>query len=201
MPDNEGKGFDIDFKLLPPKLEMQLWVLALDANTSKVNIAYKSGGFQTGLAYNYGGNLEASFGVRRFSTTLGVNPGNGNLNLGVVYQGFKFGASASFVDKAYGLNFGFGATLLPFPQEMQGTFNSAAFGLQNMLGDINAAPNNPLAWYKLHSDDVTAISNAVSLGQNIADSGKDKNRFGANLRLNYNPQGGFLIYGAVGLRF
>jgi hypothetical protein len=53
----------------------------------------------------------------------------------------------------------------------------------------------------LHSDDVTAISNAVSLGQNIADSGKDKNRFGANLRLNYNPQGGFLIYGAVGLRF
>jgi HD domain len=32
-----GKAFDIDFKLLPPKL----WVLALDANTSKVNIAYR----------------------------------------------------------------------------------------------------------------------------------------------------------------
>src|SRR4051794_4028095 len=71
--------FDIDFKLLPPKLQMQLWVLALDANTSKVNLAYRSGSFVTGLAYNYGGNVEASLGFRRVSTTVGVNPANGDV--------------------------------------------------------------------------------------------------------------------------
>ena len=54
-----GQDFDIDFKLLPPKLQMQLWVLALDADTSKVNLAYSPGNFRTGLAYKYGGNAEA----------------------------------------------------------------------------------------------------------------------------------------------
>jgi hypothetical protein len=55
-----GNEFDIAFKLLPPQLQMQLWVLALDANTSKVNLAYRSGSFLTSLAYNYGGTVEAS---------------------------------------------------------------------------------------------------------------------------------------------
>ena len=60
-----GEAFTIDFKLLPPKLQAQLWVLALDANTSTVNLAYRSGSFRTSLAYNYGGNAEASVSVRR----------------------------------------------------------------------------------------------------------------------------------------
>lgn len=45
-----GDGFDISFTKLPPDLQMKLWVLALDANTSKVSIAYKPGAFTTSLA-------------------------------------------------------------------------------------------------------------------------------------------------------
>src|SRR4051794_35981672 len=76
-----GNSFDINFKPLPPKLQAQLWVLGLDADTSRVNLAYRPGNWRTGVAYNYGGNAEAFFSTRRFSTTLGVNPGSGALPL------------------------------------------------------------------------------------------------------------------------
>jgi len=197
MPD----GFDIDFKLLPPRLQMQLWVLALDANTSKVNLAYKAGGFVSSLAYNYGGNVEASLALPRVTTTLGVNPGNGDMNLGVVFRGFRFGASASTTQKAGGLSLGYGTTLLPFPAELAGTFNAGAGGLQSMARDIQAAPNNPLAWYALHSNDAAAIGKAVGLGQQIAGQGGSGSSFGAGLRLNYTPQTGLTVFGGLQLRF
>jgi hypothetical protein len=192
-----GNDFDIDFKLLPPKLQMQLWVLALDANTSKVNLAYRSGAFRSSWAYNFGGNLEASLGIRRFSITAGVNPGNGDMGAGLVFRGFRFGTAASVTKRSVGLNFGYGARLLPFPWELASTFNSAAGGLQSMTRDIRSAPDNPLAWYNLHSDDVTAISNAIRAGQQIAGQGKGWNRFGVGLRLNYNPQTKLMIYGGA----
>jgi len=193
--------FDINFKLLPPDLQMKLWVLGLDANTSKVSIAYRPGSFVTSLAYNYGGNVEASLSIRAFSTTLGVNPSSGNFDLGLVYRGFNFGTSANFTQKSAGLTLGYGAKLLPFPSELSSIFNSAAGGLQSMVGDISAAPNNPLAWYKLHSNDVDAISKAISTGQQIAKLGESPDRFGAGLRLNYNQQTGLTIYGGVLLKF
>ena len=100
-----------------------------------------------------------------------------------------------------GIGIGYGATLLPFPQELSSTFNSAAGGLQSIASDIEAAPNNPLAWYNLHSGDVTAISSAVSVGQQIAKLRESPERFGVGLRLNYSSQSGLVIYGGAQLRF
>lgn len=196
-----GDGFDINYKLLPPDLQVKLWVLALDADTSKVNIAYRPGSFVTSLSYNYGGNLQASLSVRRFQTTVGVNPSNGNLDLGLVYRGFNFGASSSFRQKSAGLSLSYGADLLPFPSELSSVFNSAAGGLQNMASDISAAPNNPLAWYDLHHNDINTIKNAISTGKQIAKQGDSTDRIGAGLRLNYNQQTGLTIYGGVVLKF
>lgn len=196
-----GSEFDIDFKLLPPRLQMQLWVLALDANTSKVNLAYRSGSFRTSLAYNYGGNVEASLGVRRFSTTVGVNPTSGDVDLGMAFRGFNFGVSARVEQRSVGVRISYGARLLPFPEELSSTFNSAAGGLQTMASDIRSAPDNPLAWYNLHSDDAAAIGNAVSVAQQIAEHGESSNRFGVSLRLNYSPRTGLMIYGGAQLRF
>jgi hypothetical protein len=198
MPDN----FDISFKPLPPDLQMKLWVLGLDANTSKVTIAYKPGAFTTSLAYNYGGNIEASLVLRRnLSLTAGVNPTNGNVDLSAVYQGFNFGTSANFTQKSAALSVSYGAKLLPFPSELSSVFDSAASGLQSMSKDISAAPNNPLAWYKLHSDDASAIGKAVSTGQSIAKWGQSSDTFGAGLRLNYTQQTGLTIYGGVQFKF
>jgi hypothetical protein len=196
-----GNAFDIDFKLLPPKLQMQLWVLALDANSSKVNIAYRPGSFLTSLAYNYGGNVEASLSVRRFSTTVGVNPASGDVNLGLFFRGFRFGASANVTQESSGVSIGYGASLLPFPMELSSTFNSAAVGLQSMARDIDSAPNNPLAWYKLHSNDASAIGSAISVGQQIVKYGENSNRFGATLRLNHTPQTGLTIHLEAQVRF
>jgi hypothetical protein len=194
------KDFDIDFTALPPKLQMQLWVLALDANTSKVNLAYRLGGFRTNLTYNYGGNLEASLGVRRFMTKLSVDPATGSPTFGLAFRGFDFGASAGVSPKGVSLGLTYGSKLLPFPSELSDTFNSGAYGLQTMAGDIQAAPNNPLQWFKLHSDDIGAITKAAKAGQAIAEHGESK-RVGAGLRLSYSGTTGFMIYGGAQLRF
>jgi hypothetical protein len=196
-----GDDFDIKFSVLPPDLQMKLWVLALDANTSKVAIAYRNGSFVSSLAYNYGGNVQAALSIRAFTGTFGVNPSNGNLDLGLVYRGFRFGSSASFTQRSAGLNFGFGSALLPFPSELAGVFNNGATGLQSMAGDIAAAPNNPLAWYKLHSDDAAAIGKAVSTGQQIYKLQQSQDKFGVGLRLNFTQQTGLTIYGGVLMRF
>src|SRR5271169_828926 len=179
--------FDIKFSALPPDLQVKLWVLGLDANTSKVCILYRAGAFTTNLNYNYGGNVQAALSIRRLSTTVGVNPSSGQVDLGMVYRGFNFGTSANFTKKSGGLNLSYGASLLPFPAELSSVFDSAAGGLQNMAKDIRAAPNNPLTWYKLHSDDVTAVSGAVSAAQGISKMGSS-DRFGAGLRLTYTQQ-------------
>jgi hypothetical protein len=197
-----GDKFDITFKPLPPDLKMKLWVLALDADTSKVALAYRPGSFVTSLSYEYGGNLEAGLSFNRgFSTKLGVDPSSGDLDLGLVYRGFKFGAKASIKNKSAGLSFGYGQSLLPFPSELSDVFNSGGFGLTSMMRDIDAAPDNPLAWYKLHSNDIKTISKAVDLGQKIHKLGKSKDRFGAGLRLNFAPETGLTIYTGLQVRF
>jgi hypothetical protein len=101
-----------------------------------VNIAYRPGSFLTSLAYNYGDNVEASLSVRRFSTTVGVNPSSGDVSLGLVFRGFRFAASANVTRESTGVSIGYGASLLPFPMELSNTFNSAAIGLQSMAKDI-----------------------------------------------------------------
>src|SRR5579862_7781353 len=120
MPDQD---FDIAFKALPPELQMKLWVLALDANTSKVAIAYRPGSFTTSLTYNYGGNVEASLSVRRgLTSTLAVNPSNGDVNLTMVFRGFRFGTNASYTKQSAGVQIGYGANLLPYPSELASIF-------------------------------------------------------------------------------
>lgn len=195
--------FDIQYGLLPPEIKMRLWVLALDANTSRVNLAYNPGAFRTSLSYAYGGNITASLGVRRFTFGSEINPSTGDttLRLGMVFRGFDFRASTSVTQPSVGLNVTYGRKLLPFPEELSQTFNAANGGLMNIMGDIRAAPNNPLAWYRLHSDDADTIKKAVELGQRIADQRRSTERFGFSLRLNYTQQSGFLIYGAAGLSF
>jgi hypothetical protein len=193
--------FDIDFMLLPPKLQMQLWVLGLDADTSKVNIAYKNKAFITNLTYNYGGNVEATLSIRRFTAKAGVNPGNSDVNFGLVFKGFKFGTTANFTKEAIGIEVGYGGTLLPFPKELTDTFNSAGHGLQSMAADIRAAPDNPLAWYKTHSDDAKVLGKAITVGRQIAEKDKPENQFGVGLRLNYTPQYGLTLYGGAQFQF
>jgi hypothetical protein len=196
--------FDIKFSLLPPELQIKLWVLALDANTSNVSLAYSLGAFRTSLAYNYGGNLEASLGRYRLGDPLvkvGFNPSNSDLSAGLVFRGFNFGTSANVTRRTFGFNVGYGRDLLPFPAELDRVFNAANGGLMSMASDIRSAPDNPLRWYNLHSNDTDAISRAVSTGRQIANSNKGSQRFGAALGLTHTPQTGLTIHLGVGVFF
>jgi hypothetical protein len=194
---SDSDPFDIKYSLLPPDLQMKLWVLALDANTSRVNLAYSPGTFRTSLAYNYGGNLEASLGRYRLEDPLikvGFNPSNSDLSAGLVFRGFNFGTSANVTRRSLGFRLGYGKELLPFPDELGRVFNSANGGLASMASDIRSAPNNPLRWYNLHSNDVAAITQAVSTGQQIANSNKGSQRFGAGLSLTHTQETGLTIH-------
>jgi len=196
--------FDITYSLLPPDLQMKLWVLSLDANTSRVNLAYSPGTFRTNLAYNYGGNLEASLGRYRLEDPLikvGFNPSNSDLSAGLVFRGFNFGTSANITRRSVGFSLSYGRALLPFPDELGRVFNSANEGLVSMASDIRSAPNNPLKWYDLHSNDITAISRGVSTGQQIANSNKGSQRFGAALSVTHDQQTGLTIHLGAGVFF
>lgn len=196
--------FDIKYSLLPPELQMKLWVLALDANTSKVSVAYSLGAFRTSLAYNFGGNLEASVGRYRLGDPLikvGFNPANSDLSAGLIFRGFNFGTSANVTRRSFGVSLGYGRELLPFPDELSRVFSAANGGLASMVSDIRSAPNNPLKWYNLHSNDTAAISSAVSAGRQIANSNKGSQRFGAALSLTHTPQTGLTIHLGVGASF
>jgi hypothetical protein len=127
-----GKAFDIDFKLLPPKL----WVLALDANTSKVNIAYRP----RELSHRSGIQLRRQCGSFSKCPPLFNDgwrqPFKRGRQPGIVFRGFRFAASANVTRESTGVSIGYGASLLPFPMELSNTFNSAAIGLQSMAKDI-----------------------------------------------------------------
>ena len=198
------KPFDIDFEFLPPHLQLKLWVLALDADTSSVALAYNPGAFKSSLSFDYDGKLQAAFGYRRLTTTLAYKTDSKDVSLGLVYRGYNFsataGASAGASGPGLGLGFTYGAPLLPFPTQLAGTFNQAGAALGSMAGGLGTIGSNPLQYYKLHSDDISTIKNAVDLGQKIAKSNKGP-QFGAAFGLNYAPGPGLTITLGAGVTF
>lgn len=199
--DNDGGGFDIDYSLLPPNLQLRLWVLSLDANTSRVRLSRDFGSISAGLNYNYGGALSADIRSGGFRSSVGVDPSNASLSLGGSYGGFNLGATGNIGQRSFGLNLGYGAPLLPFPAQLSSIFSAGAQSIGDIAGDLDSAANNPLAWYDLHSDDISTISRAISTGRRIHKQQTGSQNFGAGLRITYSPAGGFLIYGGVQLIF
>lgn len=199
--EDSETGFDIDYSLLPPSLQLRLWVLSLDANTSRVRLSRDFGSISAGLNYNYGGALSADISGGGFRGSLGVDPSTADLSLGGSYGGFRASATGNIGQRSFGLNLGYGSRLLPFPTELSSIFNSGAESLANVAGNISSAPNDPLAWYGLHSDDISTITRAVKTGMRIHDQQTGTQNFGAGLRLSYSPVSGFMIYGGVQLLF
>lgn len=91
--------------------------------------------------------------------------------------------------------------LQPFPSQLSSIFMSGEQGMRNIAGDISSAPDNPLAWYDLHSDDVSTITAAINMGRRIHKQQTSSQNFGAGLRITYSPDAGLLIYGGVQLIF
>src|ERR1700730_5353 len=117
-----GATVDVDtLRALLPDLQMKVRLLALDANTNRVNLAYSPGSFTTSLSYSYKGIAQAALSNRRFSMKVDVNTATGNVDsvdLGLVYRGIYFGASAGPTQKSADVSISYGKGLLPFAQEL-----------------------------------------------------------------------------------
>lgn len=178
---------EIDFQVLPPELKLRLWHLVFEADTSRVQLDYQTKGIKTGLSYKYGGSLTLGVKGGDTSGSLGWTPGSNQLGLGFTQGPFSANFSASPNEKKYGLGLRLGSTLLPMPADMDKAFGAGGAAAGSMLTGLPAAPNDPLAFYKAHKDDIDNVSKAVDLARDITDAGKKKVRFGADFSLSYDP--------------
>jgi hypothetical protein len=187
-------------KQLAPDLQMKVGLLALDANTRRVNLAYSPGSFTTNLAFNYNGNAQAELSIRHFSMRIEVNTATGNFNsvdLGFVYRGVNFGASADPTQKTADIGISYGNGLFSFPPELSSGLKSANGGFQSMAREFHSTPNNQLAYYGIYSNDAGSIRRAIRVARQISTDGKNSSRIGAGLRLHYSEQTGLMIYAGI----
>jgi hypothetical protein len=187
-------------KLLAPDLQMRVGLLALDANTRRVNLAYSPGSLTTNLTYKYNGNAQAELSIHRFSMRVEVNTATGNVNsidLGFVYRGVNFGASADPTQKTADISISYGNGLFPFPPELSSAFKSSNGVYQSMAREIHSAPNYALAYYGIYSNDAGSIRRAIRVARQISTDGKNSTRVGAGLRLHYSELTGLMIYAGI----
>jgi hypothetical protein len=194
-PDAEDSSFDFDFNALPPSLQLSLGQWMLRANTSQTALQYTQGLMKYSLGYNYGSSITAGISSPGSSTSLGFDPHSGNTSFNLRRDQFRFGASANPISNSYGLNLGYGASLLPMPSALSDSVNAGWSGASNVLGGIPDM-QDPLSFYQAHGDDIDSIMKAVKAVSSL-DRDEDDPSFGAGLTITYNPENRWLIYGGV----
>jgi len=166
MGDPSPSGKTFNFTLLPPRLQLQLWTLALSADTSRVGIAFKPNQFITSLDYNYGGAITASRAATMGGTlTAGFNPSKTEGSL--VFKGYNFSVSATGSPSQGGLSLSYGKGVLPTPDQLQTTFEQAWTGFAHVWRDRGDAPSNPLVFVQTHATDISAVTQAAAVVQRI----------------------------------
>lgn len=203
--DNEGKTFapklEIDFKVLPPDLQLRLFHFLLQADTGKVHLDYETKSFMAGLSYSYGDALSLKMRFTDFTTRLGWKPGDNTFSFGLSHGAFNANANASPFQSKYGLNLTYGAPLLPMFGDMSKNFMAGGTSAGNMITGIPSLPNDPVAWYQQYKPDIENISKSADLVKQITDAGKNKIRFGAGFSLTYDPDSQLVIGTRAGIMF
>jgi hypothetical protein len=198
MGDPSPSGKTFDFKLLPPRLQLQLWTLGLSADTSHVGITFRPNQFVTHLDYDYGGAITASRATAMGGTiAVGFNPSKTEGSL--VYRGYNFNVSATGSASRQGFSLGFGKAPLPAPDAMQTTFDQAWAGFGRIYSDRGSAPRNPLQFVQTHAKDFSAVSQAASVAQRINSLDPKSNNAGVNFQSSNAPRNAPLDSSAPGL--
>jgi hypothetical protein len=195
----DGEGDD-EFRLsaLPPELHIPMGPMALDADTSRAQLGYRRGGLGLGLGYEYGGDMFASGRYGRLSGRLGFNPGDERFSLSGRYGDFS-GSAYAGLNGAAGLSLSYGDPLLPMPGDLSRSIYAGEAGLRGIAGGLPGIMNDPIAGIGRHSGDISALGGAGSTLADIA--GSSDSRFGAGVRLGYDPTMGFTAWGGIQGRF
>ena len=187
MGDPSPSGKTFDFKLLPPRLQLNLWALGLSADTGHVGIVFKPNQFLTGLKYDYGGAITASRAATLGGTlTLGFDPSKTEGSL--VYKGFNFSATAKGSPSRGSLTLSYGKGVLPTPDALKLTFDQAWAGAARVWEDHGSAPNNPLEFLQTHSKDFTAVKQAAAAVQRIEAVDPKSNNLAATITFFGGPK-------------
>ena len=202
--DDDKKTFQFDYKLLPPELQLRLGRLMLQADTSRTELSYTHRLLRFNLGYNYdnldpyGGHIYAGAQRGGFGTQFGYNPSNNNFRLNLSQNQYRFNFSGNPSTRDIGFGFGYGAPLLPMPDQLSQTVYAGAAGLSGIASGLSDF-SDPLSFYMAQSENKDAVMRAVKMLQPLANP--DSTRFGAGIQFTYNPVTGFLIRGGLQWRF
>ena len=191
---NNSGAFSFNFDLLPPDLKLKLGSFMLHVNTGTSELSFTQNLMKTTLGYSYGGDISLGESGKGFSSRLGFNPSNDQISLGLGYDKFKFNSSLNPNTGSLGLNFNYGAPLLPMPGDLTTTMNNAGNSVGNVASSLGTL-GNPLSFYNKNSDDIKNVMTAVKSATTIDDA--KQGTFGAGLKFTYNPQSGVMIYGGL----
>ena len=194
--DEEGDDFRIG--MLPPELHVPMGPVALDADTSRAELGYRRPGLSLGLGYEYGGDIFARGSYGGLSGQLGFNPGDERFNLSGRYGDFS-GSAYAGLNGGVGLSLGYGDPLLPMPADLSRSIYAGEAGMRNMIGGLPGIMNDPIAGIGRHSGDISAMGGAGSALAGIA--GASDSRFGAGVRLSFDPTLGVTAWGGIQGRF
>ncbi len=192
---------EIDFKVLPPDLQLRLYHFLLEADTSKVHLDYQTKAFMAGLSYSYGDALSLKVKFSDFTTKLGWTPGENAFSLGFSQGGLSAGLTAKPWQSKYGLSLNYGAPLLPMPGDMSKTFMAGGASAGNLVSGLPGITNDPMAWYTQYKGDIENISKTADMVKKVTGDGKSKIRFGASFSVSYDPESKLVIGGRAGFIF
>lgn len=185
-PTNKDKP-EIDYKILPPEFKLSIHHLIFKADTSQVQLDYKTRDMKAGLSYSYGGALSLGLDSGGTSASFGWTPGDNYLKFNLSRGSLGLGLTGSPEKKKFGASLRFGDTPLPPMADMSKTFMAGGTAGSNLVSGLGTGLQDPLAYYKLHKVDIESVSNSVDLVKKITDSGKKKIRFGGDFSLTYDP--------------
>lgn len=203
--DGEDKTYapkpSIDFKLLPPDLQLRLFHFLLEADTGKVHLDYQTRSFMAGFSYQYGDALSLNMRFNDFTSKLGWTPGDNKFALSLKKGDLSGGLTASPWQNKYGLSLHYGAPLLPAPDQIGSTFTAGGVSLGNLGAGLPNAFSDPFAYYQAHKTDIENVTKTADLVKKITNEGKSKIKFGADFSLTYDPEKHLAVTVKTGIAF
>ena len=101
----EPSDFQHDFSLLPPELQLKLWYLSMNADTSSADLNFDKDQLHLGLGYEYGKSLSLGGSYGDFGGKYSIDPSNADMK-GSLNWGDHLKATGSYSPGSGGFDMG-----------------------------------------------------------------------------------------------
>jgi|GEM_PF-6486279 len=184
----------VPYKKLELGIQAKIWFLAMDANTSGVNVEFSKVIGDTlvkaSVGYKYAGAFSAGVAIDRGPFKA--------------VQGFRFGANADAVARSFRVGVYGGAKLVPYAADLDPVFRTGVTSFEHVLRTAPASVidmGDPRLLYKTYANDGAAIANAINNANQVANAKSEKKTVGAGVTFNWGPTTGIVIRADVVIWF